>query len=114
MTMSTGKVIKVTCDGCGSWQIQRVAVVLIIPVGGVLFLHWPCETCLAGSQRIAHPARKPAVLASGAAVRRPGEKGWPIPTLLGVAPSWPDARPRPASLSRLARIVGRRNRSRGN
>jgi len=105
----TGATIEVTCDSCRAWQKQSVDVVLVTEQDDAVVLLWPCVKCLAGVQRLTHPADRAVALASGAGIRRSGQSGWPTNTLLGAPPVWPMSRPpRPTPLTRLARLVGRR------
>lgn len=107
----TDQTIRLACAGCDTQQVERTAVVLVNEGGGGrLLLMWPCTGCGAGWSEVSAPDERALILASGAAIRRPDvdDPGWPPPTLLGHPPAWPQVRPRPTPLTRLAWLLNPR------
>lgn len=104
-----GATIELTCAGCRAWQVQPVSVVLVIERDGFLLPMFPCVKCGSGWLLVSDRSARALLLASGAAVRRAGETGWPPTTLLARPPDRPAAYPRPAPLARLAQRLGRRS-----
>lgn len=95
--------LRVTCAGCLVLQVQPVTALLVADDGALLM--FACFVCGTGHQDALTPADRTAALFSGAAVRAPGETGWPLPRLLGHPPSRPATYPRQAPITLLARLV---------
>lgn len=104
--MRPASTLRVTCAGCQVRQVQPTASILAMEHDGVLLIMFACFICGTGHQEVSSLVDRTNTLASGAAVRRWGETGWPTRSPRHP-PDRPAAPPRPAPLSRLARMVQR-------